>query len=159
MLSKKQSSVYQNKSSSQHCALRGSDANFELIDNKLAADQKFARTGQRVFGFVKLAAAARDTVISEILRNVATRLTSYKYPEGLRVLDELPRNALSKIDRNMLQTMAPRVDKARRPRIRAAPSQANRSAVAVRSREGVNAFPVGLEVPQLLLAQANEVIE
>ena len=50
MLSKKKSSSNQNKSSSQHCALRGIDANFELIDNKLAADQKFARTGQRVFG-------------------------------------------------------------------------------------------------------------
>jgi long-chain acyl-CoA synthetase len=50
-----------------------------------------------VFGFVKLAAAARDTVISEILRNVATRLAFYKDPEGLRVLDELPRNALTKI--------------------------------------------------------------
>jgi hypothetical protein len=86
MLSKKKSSVYQNKSSSQHCALRGSDANFELIDNNLAADQKFARTGQRVFGFGKLAAVARDTVISEILRNVATRLASYKDPEGLRVV-------------------------------------------------------------------------
>jgi hypothetical protein len=97
MLSKKKSSVYQNKSSGQHCALRGSDANFELIDNNLAADQKFARTGQFVFGFGKLAAVARDTVISEILRNVATRLASYQDPEGLRVLDELPRDALSKI--------------------------------------------------------------
>lgn len=97
MLSKKKSSVNQNKSSSQHCALRGSDANFELIDNNLAADQKFARTGQRVFGFGKLAAVARDTVISEILRNVAKRLASYKDPEVLRVLDELPRDALSKI--------------------------------------------------------------
>lgn len=95
MLSKKKSSVYQNKSSSQHCALRGSDANFELIDNNLAADQKFARTGQRVFGFGKL--VARDTVISEILHNVATRLASYQDPEGLRVLDELPRDALSKV--------------------------------------------------------------
>jgi hypothetical protein len=97
MLSKKRSSVNQNKSSSQHCALRGRDANFELIDNKLAADQQFARTGQRVFGFRKLAAVARDTVISEILRNVATRLASHKDPEGLRVLDELPRDALRKI--------------------------------------------------------------
>jgi hypothetical protein len=37
--------------------------------------------------------------------------------------------------------------------------QLNRSAVAACSREGVNAFPLGLEVPQLLLAQVNEVIE
>jgi hypothetical protein len=29
----------------------------------------------------------------------------------------------------------------------------------VRGCEGVNAFSLGLEVPQLLLAQANEVIE
>ena len=97
MLSKKKSSVNRNKSSSRHCALRDSDANFELIDNNLAADRKFARTGQRVFGFGKLAAVARDTVISEILRTVATRLASYKDPEGLRILDELPRDALSKI--------------------------------------------------------------
>ena len=62
--------------------------------------------GQRVFGFVKLADGTKDTVVSEILRNVATRLASYKVPEGLEVLDELPRNALSKVDRNALQAMA-----------------------------------------------------
>jgi acyl-coenzyme A synthetase/AMP-(fatty) acid ligase len=67
--------------------------------------------GQRVFGFVKLAKGMRDTIVSEILRNVATRLASYKVPDGLRVVDELPRNALSKVDRNMLQTMAARSDK------------------------------------------------
>src|ERR1700726_347391 len=37
--------------------------------------------GQRVFGFVKLVAGT--TVVSEILANVATRLASYKIPEGL----------------------------------------------------------------------------
>jgi long-chain acyl-CoA synthetase len=65
-----------------------------------------AAMGQRVFGFVKLANGIRDTVVSEILRNVATQLASYKVPEGLSIVDELPRNALSKIDRNMLQAMA-----------------------------------------------------
>jgi long-chain acyl-CoA synthetase len=62
--------------------------------------------GQRVFGFVKLAKRTTDTVVSEILRNVATQLASYKVPERLEMLDELPRNALGKIDRNVLQTMA-----------------------------------------------------
>jgi acyl-coenzyme A synthetase/AMP-(fatty) acid ligase len=62
--------------------------------------------GQRVFGFVKLAKGMSDTIVSEILGNVATRLASYKVPEGLKVVDELPRNALSKVDRNMLQTTA-----------------------------------------------------
>jgi hypothetical protein len=36
------------------------------------------------------------------------------------MLDELPRNALSKVDRNVLQTMAVRADKAGRSRIGAA---------------------------------------
>lgn len=62
--------------------------------------------GQRVFGFVKLFDEAKDTVVSEILRSVATRLASYKVPEGLGILDELPRNALSKVDRDRLKAMA-----------------------------------------------------
>jgi long-chain acyl-CoA synthetase len=79
--------------------------------------------GQRVFGFVKLAAGTNDTIVSEILGNVARRLASYKVPEGLRVLDQLPRNALSKVDRNMLQAMAASTDKARLPQTIAAPAQ------------------------------------
>jgi acyl-CoA synthetase (AMP-forming)/AMP-acid ligase II len=81
--------------------------------------------GQRVFGFVKLSGRATETIRSEILRNVATRLASYKVPEGLEILDELPRNALSKVDRNALLTMASRTDKAGGPRIAGAPSQPN----------------------------------
>jgi long-chain acyl-CoA synthetase len=77
--------------------------------------------GQRVFGFVKLADGTKDTILSEILRNVGTRLASYKVPEGLRIVDELPRNALSKVNRNMLQTMASRTEKA--GQIEAAASQ------------------------------------
>jgi long-chain acyl-CoA synthetase len=73
--------------------------------------------GQRVFGFVRLADGTRDTVRSEILRSVATRLASYKVPERLEVLDELPRTALSKVDRNLLQDMACRIDAADRSRI------------------------------------------
>src|ERR1700682_6185270 len=65
-----------------------------------------AALGERVFGFVKLVDGTRDAVVSEILRNAATRLAAYKVPESLSIVDELPRNALSKVDRNMLQTMA-----------------------------------------------------
>jgi long-chain acyl-CoA synthetase len=82
--------------------------------------------GQRVFGFVKLAAGTNDTIVSEILGNVATRLASYKVPEDLCVLDQLPRNALSKVDRNMLQAMAGSTDEARLPQTIAAPSQPKR---------------------------------
>ncbi len=59
--------------------------------------------GQRVFGFVKLAKGTKDNVLPEILASVARRIAGYKVPEGLRALDELPRNALSKVDRNALQ--------------------------------------------------------
>jgi hypothetical protein len=97
MLSKKQSSVYQNKSSSQHCALRGSDANFRANRRQTGRGSEVRADGSTCVRFRKLTAAARDTVISEILRNVATRLASYKDLEGLRALDELPRNALTKI--------------------------------------------------------------
>jgi acyl-CoA synthetase (AMP-forming)/AMP-acid ligase II len=82
--------------------------------------------GQRVFGFVKLVDGTKDSVRSEILRNVATRLASYKVPEELEILDELPRNALSKVDRNMLLIMASRADKAGGPRVENAPSQPRR---------------------------------
>jgi long-chain acyl-CoA synthetase len=68
--------------------------------------------GQRVFGFVKLADGTKDAVVSEILANAATRLASYKVPESLEILDELPRNALSKVDRNALQAIAAKTDKA-----------------------------------------------
>jgi acyl-CoA synthetase (AMP-forming)/AMP-acid ligase II len=61
--------------------------------------------GQRVFGFVKLAAGAKEDVVAEILHNVAGRLALYKVPEGLRVIDALPRNALGKVDRRALERM------------------------------------------------------
>ncbi|RZN21829.1 class I adenylate-forming enzyme family protein [Bradyrhizobium sp. Leo121] len=62
--------------------------------------------GQRIFGFVKLVAGTSETVVAEILQNVATRLAPYKVPEALRVLETFPRNALSKVDRTRLQAMA-----------------------------------------------------
>jgi acyl-CoA synthetase (AMP-forming)/AMP-acid ligase II len=62
--------------------------------------------GQRVFGFVKLAKGQRPSVVLDVLENLSTRLAGYKVPEQLFVLDALPRNALSKVDRNTLQDMA-----------------------------------------------------
>lgn len=62
--------------------------------------------GQRVLGFVRLAKGAEDGLVPEILDNLRTRLAAYKIPERLIVLDALPRNALSKIDRKALQAIA-----------------------------------------------------
>jgi long-chain acyl-CoA synthetase len=66
--------------------------------------------GQRVFGFIKLTEGTTHTVVSDILRRVATRLASYKIPDDLQVVDELPRTALSKVDRTKLSTIAYRCE-------------------------------------------------
>ena len=61
--------------------------------------------GQRVYAFVKLDAHAEAGVVSDILDKVSRRLAAYKVPEDIIILDELPRNALSKIDRVKLQSL------------------------------------------------------
>ncbi len=63
--------------------------------------------GQRVFAFVRLTDGTAHAVVTDILRRVATRLASYKVPDDLQVVDELPRTTLGKVDRNKLLTMAP----------------------------------------------------
>jgi acyl-CoA synthetase (AMP-forming)/AMP-acid ligase II len=73
-----------------------------------------AALGQRLIGFVSLAKGKDERIVPGILSDLATRLAAYKVPEHLIVLDALPRNALSKIDRTTLQAMAIDGDKARR---------------------------------------------
>ena len=51
----------------------------------------------------------------------ATRLASYKVPEALSMVDEFPRNALSKLDRSKMQAMAVAVQNA--GQMEAQPSQ------------------------------------
>ncbi len=87
------------------------------VEEAAAVGVPDAVLGQRVLGFVKLAAGIKDTVCAEILRSVATRLAAYKVPERLEVLDQMPRTALSKLDRKLLQDMACRIDAADRSRI------------------------------------------
>jgi acyl-CoA synthetase (AMP-forming)/AMP-acid ligase II len=76
------------------------------VEQAVAVGKPDPVLGQRVFGFVKLAAGAKQDVVAEILQNVAGRLAPYKVPEALRVIDALPRNALSKVDRKALERMA-----------------------------------------------------
>jgi long-chain acyl-CoA synthetase len=60
--------------------------------------------GQRVVGFVELTDQAIQ--VEEVLADLSTRLASYKTPERLIVIDQIPRNSLGKIDRLRLQSLA-----------------------------------------------------
>jgi long-chain acyl-CoA synthetase len=62
--------------------------------------------GQRVVGFVKLAPGANKGAAAEILKSATKRLAAYKVPEDLQVVEAMPRNALSKVDRRALEAMA-----------------------------------------------------
>jgi long-chain acyl-CoA synthetase len=62
--------------------------------------------GQRVFGFVKITNLTTPVLVAEILAFAAKQLASYKVPEGLAVIDDFPRNALGKVDRNAMVKMA-----------------------------------------------------
>ena len=61
------------------------------------------------------------TPTGALMHQAHTRPTSVAFVFHERRVDELPRNALSRVDRNMLQTMAAGTDKARQ--IEAAASQ------------------------------------
>jgi acyl-CoA synthetase (AMP-forming)/AMP-acid ligase II len=61
--------------------------------------------GQRVAGFVQLADSAQSGDLNEILAFATERLADYKVPETLEIVDKIPRNALGKIDRQLLLTM------------------------------------------------------
>jgi acyl-CoA synthetase (AMP-forming)/AMP-acid ligase II len=66
--------------------------------------------GQRVIGFVELADTA--TRVEDVLRDLSTRVASYKMPERLVVVDQLPRNSLGKVDRAKLTAIGARLDDA-----------------------------------------------
>jgi long-chain acyl-CoA synthetase len=61
--------------------------------------------GQRVFAFVTLVPGTTKGVVAEIIQNVTGHLAPYKVPEEVRVVEALPRNALSKVDRRALEVM------------------------------------------------------
>jgi acyl-CoA synthetase (AMP-forming)/AMP-acid ligase II len=64
--------------------------------------------GQRVIGFVEL--AETSTRVEDVLRDLSTRLASYKMPERLVVVDQLPRNSLGKVERAKLSAICQRLD-------------------------------------------------
>jgi acyl-CoA synthetase (AMP-forming)/AMP-acid ligase II len=57
-----------------------------------------------------IANVVRPTIVADILAFAVRQLASYKVPEGLAVVDDFPRNALSKVDRKALTVMAEEVN-------------------------------------------------
>jgi long-chain acyl-CoA synthetase len=58
--------------------------------------------GERVAAYVQLAVDTRSVTPEEILATVRTQLADYKVPERLMIVKKIPRNALGKIDRDLL---------------------------------------------------------
>ncbi|WP_054816342.1 acyl-CoA synthetase [Nocardia arizonensis] len=58
--------------------------------------------GQRVVAFVVLRDGASATPESELIDHVAQRLSVHKRPREIRVLDRLPRNAMGKVQKKLL---------------------------------------------------------
>ena len=64
-----------------------------------------ADLGERVVGFVCLAAGWSQYLVDDILASAKAQLADYKVPEYLEVLAEIPRNALGKVDRASLRSL------------------------------------------------------
>ncbi|HEY2534920.1 MAG TPA: class I adenylate-forming enzyme family protein [Xanthobacteraceae bacterium] len=62
--------------------------------------------GQRVAGFVQLQHDTHSDIVNEILDAARLQIADYKLPERLQVIAAIPRNALGKIDRNVLLALA-----------------------------------------------------
>ena len=58
--------------------------------------------GQRIGAAVVLAADAPPTTVKDALVGARDALADYKVPETVKVLKEIPRNALTKIDRDKI---------------------------------------------------------
>lgn len=80
-------------------------ASHAAVEEAAVVGMPDAVLGQRILGFVRLAKGASEALVPQIRDNLKTRLAAYKLPERLIVLDALPRNALSKIDRKALLAM------------------------------------------------------
>lgn len=62
--------------------------------------------GERVAGFIQLGCTeAQSVVLKDIHSYLAERLADYKIPEQLKIVSEIPRNALGKIDRKALNSL------------------------------------------------------
>ena len=63
--------------------------------------------GERVAGFIQLGSIdPQSSTLKDIRHHLAQRLADYKIPEKLTIVTKIPRNALGKIDRKLLLSVA-----------------------------------------------------
>ena len=62
--------------------------------------------GERIVGFVKLAAHVTDAAVQDIRMWLATRLADHKLPETLLSVERIPRTSYGKADRRALRELA-----------------------------------------------------
>ena len=65
--------------------------------------------GERVTAMVVPSASAGELHPPEIIADLKTMLAGYKVPKELHIVDELPRNAMGKVQKNLLRDRAARV--------------------------------------------------
>src|SRR5262249_5903241 len=58
--------------------------------------------GQRVAALIELAGNVRRSALDDILASTRAQLADYKVPERLKIVGEIPRNALGKVERKLL---------------------------------------------------------
>jgi long-chain acyl-CoA synthetase len=62
--------------------------------------------GERVAGFIQLVSTNPQNINLQNIRSyLAERLADYKIPEKLKIVSEIPRNALGKVDRKLLLSL------------------------------------------------------
>jgi long-chain acyl-CoA synthetase len=64
-----------------------------------------AELGERVASFIQLESTDPPSITLKNIRSyLAERLAGYKIPEQFKIVSEIPRNALGKVDRNALSS-------------------------------------------------------
>ena len=61
--------------------------------------------GQRVAALVQLIGAARPDALNDIVTQTKKQLADYKVPERLKIVSQIPRNALGKVDRQAVMAL------------------------------------------------------
>jgi acyl-coenzyme A synthetase/AMP-(fatty) acid ligase len=68
--------------------------------------QSFAHWDLDIDQTAAIAVDPQSSTLKDIRRHLAERLADYKIPEKLTIVTKIPRNALGKIDRKLLLSMA-----------------------------------------------------